>query len=210
MKKKINVRLVISSICLILFLLLLFLVVNDKTVNFDRRVYEIFVFNKLTTTVMKTVTFFGEWSSLLLISIFSVLILKNKIFALSIPLNMSIIALFNFTVKNIVCRPRPDELRLIEESGYSFPSGHSAVSLAFYGYIIYLIFKYCKNKFLKTILIGFLTMMILSIGMSRIYLGVHYVTDVIGGYCFSLAYLVWYTYLIDRGLELHFIEVSKK
>ena len=131
MKKKINVRLVISSICLILFLLLLFLVVNDKTVNFDRRVYEIFVFNKLTTTVMKTVTFFGEWSSLLLISIFSVLILKNKIFALSIPLNMSIIALFNFTVKNIVCRPRPDELRLIEESGYSFPSGHSAVSLAF-------------------------------------------------------------------------------
>ena len=79
MKKKINVRLVISSICLILFLLLLFLVVNDKTVNFDRRVYEIFVFNKLTTTVMKTVTFFGEWSSLLLISIFSVLILKNKI-----------------------------------------------------------------------------------------------------------------------------------
>lgn len=210
MKKKINVRLVISSICLILFLLLLFLVVNDKTVNFDRRVYEIFVFNKLTTTVMKTVTFFGEWSSLLLISIFSVLILKNKIFALSIPLNMSIIALFNFTVKNIVCRPRPDELRLIEESGYSFPSGHSAVSFAFYGYIIYLIFKYCKNKFLKTILISFLTMMILSIGMSRIYLGVHYVTDVIGGYCFSLAYLVWYTYLIDRGLELHFIEVSKK
>ncbi len=210
MKKKINVRLVISSICLILFLLLLFLVVNDKTVNFDRRVYEIFVFNKLTTTVMKTVTFFGEWSSLLLISIFSVLILKNKIFALSIPLNMSIIALFNFTVKNIVCRPRPDELRLIEESGYSFPSGHSAVSLAFYGYIIYLIFKYCKNKFLKTILISFLTMMILSIGMSRIYLGVHYVTDVIGGYCFSLAYLVWYTYLIDRGLELHSIEVSKK
>lgn len=210
MKKKINVRLVISSICLILFLLLLFLVVNDKTVNFDRRVYEIFVFNKLTTTVMKTVTFFGEWSSLLLISIFSVLILKNKIFALSIPLNLSIIALFNFTVKNIVCRPRPDELRLIEESGYSFPSGHSAVSLAFYGYIIYLIFKYCKNKFLKTILISFLTMMILSIGMSRIYLGVHYVTDVIGGYCFSLAYLVWYTYLIDRGLELHSIEVSKK
>lgn len=210
MKKKINVRLVISSICLILFLLLLFLVVNDKTVIFDRRVYEIFVFNKLTTTVMKTVTFFGEWSSLLLISIFSVLILKNKIFALSIPLNMSIIALFNFTVKNIVCRPRPDELRLIEESGYSFPSGHSAVSFAFYGYIIYLIFKYCKNKFLKTILISFLTMMILSIGMSRIYLGVHYVTDVIGGYCFSLAYLVWYTYLIDRGLELHFIEVSKK
>ena len=123
---------------------------------------------------------------------------------------MSIIALFNFTVKNIVCRPRPDELRLIEESGYSFPSGHSAVSLAFYGYIIYLIFKYCKNKFLKTILISFLTMMILSIGMSRIYLGVHYVTDVIGGYCFSLAYLVWYTYLIDRGLELHSIEVSKK
>ena len=81
-------------------------------------------------------------------------------------------------------------MRLIEEQGYSFPSGHSMVSTAFYGLLIYLIYKNVKNKYIKYTLCTILSILILIIGLSRIYLGVHYVSDVIGGVCFSIAYLI--------------------
>ena len=95
-------------------------------------------------------------------------------------------------------RPRPTEFRLIEETGYSFPSGHSMISLAFYGYLIYLIYKYINNKHLKRILIIILSTLICIIGVSRIYLGVHYTSDVLGGFLISIAYLIIYIELINK------------
>ena len=82
-------------------------------------------------------------------------------------------------LKLIIQRPRPDEYRIIDASGYSFPSGHSMISMAFYGFIIYLICKYVNNKILKYFLIGLLGSLIILIGVSRVYLGVHYVSDVL-------------------------------
>ena len=70
------------------------------------------------------------------------------------------------------------------------------VSMAFYGFIIYLVYKNVENKKIKYIVCTILTVLILFIGISRIYLGVHYASDVIGGFCFSIAYLIAYTNLI--------------
>ena len=103
-------------------------------------------------------------------------------------------------LKNILQRPRPTEYRIIEETGYSFPSGHSMVSMAFYGYLIYLIYKYVKNKYIKWTLIVLLSILICSIGISRIYLGVHYTSDVLGGFLISLSYLIVYTLIVNRYL----------
>ena len=101
-------------------------------------------------------------------------------------------------LKYILQRPRPTEFRIIEETGYSFPSGHSMVSLAFYGYLIYLIYKYINNKHLKRTLIIILSVLICIIGVSRIYLGVHYTSDVLGGFLISFAYLIIYIELVNK------------
>ena len=87
-------------------------------------------------------------------------------------------------------RPRPTEHRIIDESGYSFPSGHSMVSAAFYGFLIYLIYKNVKNKYLKWGLITILSLLVFLIGVSRIYLGVHYTSDVLAGFLVAISYLI--------------------
>jgi len=108
-----------------------------------------------------------------------------------------LIALLNNILKLIVRRARPTGFRLIAETGYSFPSGHSMVSMAFYGYLIYLIYKNVRNKKLRWTLMTCFSLLILIIGLSRIYLGVHYTSDVFAGFLFSLGYLVVYIKLTD-------------
>ena len=98
--------------------------------------------------------------------------------------------ILNRILKFIIARPRPERLKLVFEDGYSFPSGHSMVAFGFYGFLIYLICKKIENKKIKYPLIVFLSLLILFIGISRVYLGVHYVTDVIGGFIFTFLYLI--------------------
>ena len=84
------------------------------------------------------------------------------------------------------------------ERSYSFPSGHSMSSMIFYGLIIYYICKNMKNKKLKSFLVMLLSSIIFFIGLSRIYLGVHYATDVVGGYVFGLLYLVVFIKILNK------------
>ena len=121
--------------------------------------------------------------------------------SISICLNLVIIFLLNLILKNIVQRPRPNEFRIVDETGYSFPSGHSMISMAFYGFIIYLIYKNAKNKYIKWTAIIFLSILIFTIGVSRIYLGVHYTSDVIAGFLISIAYLIIMTNLIGEYIN---------
>lgn len=90
-------------------------------------------------------------------------------------------------IKTIIMRPRPPvEIRLIDIDGYSFPSGHSTMSMVTYGFLIYLVCKYVKNKILKTVLVALLSLLILLIGFSRNWLGVHFPTDVLGGFSLGI------------------------
>lgn len=75
------------------------------------------------------------------------------------------------------------------------------ISMAFYGYLIYLIYKYIKNKYFKYTLITTLSVLVIVIGTSRIYLGVHYTSDVIAGFLISISYLVVYTSLTKRFIQ---------
>ena len=72
------------------------------------------------------------------------------------------------------------------------------VSMAFYGFLIYLIYKNVKNKYAKTFLITLLTLLIIGIGASRIYLGVHYTSDVLAGFLVAIAYLIIYIHAISN------------
>ncbi|WP_412560164.1 phosphatase PAP2 family protein [Winogradskyella sp. MIT101101] len=99
----------------------------------------------------------------------------------------------NVLLKEIINRSRPLGEHMVTVKTLSYPSGHAMVSMAFYGFLIYLIAYFKMNKVLKVCLITILTILILSIGISRIYLGVHYPSDVLGGY---IAGIMWVTFCV--------------
>ena len=160
------------------------------------------------TPIIKIITNFCSAVALLTISLLSILLIRNKKIGISVTLNLFIATALNLILKNILQRPRPTEYRLIEETGYSFPSGHSMVSMAFYGFFMYLIYKYVKNTKLKWSSIVLLALLIFTIGVSRIYLGVHYTSDVIGGFLISISYLVIYTRIIKKFVLGRDVEMS--
>ena len=150
-----------------------------------------------TTAFMIFISHLGSAVVLITLAIAFILLLKNKKDARCIALNLILVFLLNRILKFIIARPRPEILRLVPEEGYSFPSGHAMVSMGFYGFLIYLIYTKIKNKKVKYPLIIFLSLLILTMGISRIYLGVHYFTDVIGGFAIAIIYLhlfIKYTY----------------
>ena len=195
---------IVLFVCLVGFMAILEDVFEYNIMTMDTVVYKVISNNIISdkvTPIMKFITNFGGAITLITISIISLIVIKNKKMGISICSNLAIIAIMNQIVKHIVQRPRPDEFRIVDESGYSFPSGHSMVSAAFYGFIIYLIYKYVKNRKIKIISIILLGLIIPLIGISRIYLGVHYASDVLAGFLISASYLIVFIEIVNRLLK---------
>ena len=139
---------------------------------------------------MKFITSFCSPVVMITIAIILVIILKRKNITVLIFGNMIFVIILNFILKLIFSRQRPLSYMLIDESGYSFPSGHSMVGIAFYGMIIYITYKLIKKVWLRRIFTISLAVLIALIGFSRIYLGVHYPSDVIAGFAFGYMFLI--------------------
>ena len=198
-----NLRWILLFICLIGFLALAEDVFNKEIMNGDIIGYKLvstFLISDFATPIAKFITNFGGAIFLIALMFTLFLLIKDKRIGLSIFLNLAIVTTLNQLLKRILQRPRPTEYRIIEETGYSFPSGHSMISMAFYGYLIYLIYKHVKNKYIKWTLIALISILICSIGVSRIYLGVHYTSDVLGGFLISISYLVIYISAVNKFL----------
>ena len=196
-----NLKWIILFICLIGFLALAEDVFNKEIMNGDIIGYKFistYLISDFATPIAKFITNFGGAIFLIGIAVILFIVIKNKKIGISIITNLGIITILNQLLKRILQRPRPEEFRIINESGYSFPSGHSMISMAFYGYLIYLIYKYVKNKYLKWFLITILSILIVNIGISRIYLGVHYTSDVLAGFLISISYLIVYISIVNK------------
>ena len=200
-----NYKWIIAFLCLIIVLMMLEDIFENEQLALDMFVYRLVILNLRTeplTTFMEIITNLSSSYVLIAITIGIWIFVKNKKVGWCVASNLVITVLLNQLLKYIIQRPRPDGYRLITESGYSFPSGHSMVSMAFYGLIIYLIWKMVKNKKIKYISCGILGILIPMIGFSRIYLGVHYASDVIGGFAISIVYLLLYTNITRSILYL--------
>lgn len=191
-----NMKWIALFICLVLVIGIIEDVLDKEIYKLDVVGYELIskhLISENVTPIAKGITQFGGIIGLITIATILTTTIKNKKFSILIWLNLAISALLNQLLKYIIQRPRPTEYRIIDESGYSFPSGHSMVSAAFYGFLIYLIYKNVKNKYAKWGLISTLTLLIILIGTSRIYLGVHYTSDVLAGFLIAVSYLIIFT-----------------
>lgn len=199
-----NKRIIIASISIIFVIVLLENVFDGEIMKYDMLAYHIIMKlrNNWLTPIIKVITNLGSAIALITLSIASLVFIKNKKIGICISANLGLITLLNLLLKNIVQRPRPEGYRIISETGYSFPSGHSMISTAFYGLLVYLIFKNVKNSKLRWLMCIFLSIIAIGICCSRVYLGVHYASDVIAGFFTSIAYLMLATKLTNKIIKL--------
>ena len=95
-----------------------------------------------------------------------------------------------WTLKWVFARPRPGE-GLTSSVGYSFPSGHSFTSMVLYSFILYLVWQHTERRAWRVLATLLLTLLVLAVGVSRVLLSVHWVSDVLGGFAIGLAWLVF-------------------
>lgn len=208
-----NYKWITILLCVIIVLMMLEDIFNSQQLTIDTVIYKNVILNLRSeplTAIMKGITNLASAYALIAITIASFVFIKNKKIGKCITVNLVLSTLLNQILKYVVQRPRPEGYMIINENGYSFPSGHSMISMAFYGLIIYLIWKKMKNVKLKYLLCGLFSILIPLIGFSRIYLGVHYASDVIGGFAISIAYLVLYIGAVKTYLNIEKEEKMNK
>ena len=190
---------VIAGVAIVLTALSIFLKLGDdvldkEVISFDFSIIRyIYSFrNPLMTTVMNIISFFGGELFLggaIMVTIF-ILLRKHKKNALVFSFILLFGIILNLALKNLFERPRPQLHPLVHETSYSFPSGHSMNSFVFYFALSYFIFLNKRNIKLGIILTIFSSILVLLIGISRIYLGAHFPSDVIAGYVAGLCWFV--------------------
>lgn len=202
-KIKRNKQYIVILLLLLLIISITYGVMTNKKLFIDNLAYKILVEESrcpLLTKFMKIITSLSNTGVIVLIATIITLVLyqKNKKVALTIPINLALAAILNQILKFLFHRPRPTGYRLLEIGGYSFPSGHAMASMAFYGFLIYLAHKFIKNNMLKNLIIILNILIIILIGISRVYLGVHYCSDVLVGYSISIIYLMFYIKILKN------------
>lgn len=185
----------------ILFILLICLLLTDNVSYLDNSVYN-FIISFKSDSLTAIAIFFTN-----IVSIYGVIILLIILFFLdkkkSIYMSISIIVmlLLNNIIKIIIMRHRPVDINLITETGYSFPSAHSMNSVAIFGLLIYYVKNIKLNKIYKCIIISIFSLICIIIPFTRVYLGVHYFTDILAGSLLAIIWLCIYTnYLNKKGI----------
>lgn len=203
-KYKEYIKYTILILCSVIFAIFTYKVAADKTIYIDSAVYNYIsnnIINKNRTEIVKMITNITSPIMVIITLLILVLAIKDKKIKISLVINLLGITIINNLIKVIIARPRPEINKLVTETGYSFPSGHSITSMVFYGYLVYLTYKYINNKKIKIPLIIFLILLIPTIGLSRIYLGVHYASDVLCGFLLGIIYLILFISISKKYLE---------
>ena len=151
------------------------------------------------TKVFLWITLLGKWQIVIGLAVVVSIILwlwKKRSYILYLWLALTADEIFNYLGKLLIHRDRPDNSVYIEHS-FSFPSGHTMVAVVFYGFLAYILIRHIRNWKTKVNIFFACLVVILAIGFSRLYLGVHYVSDVWGGYLLGFLILTTVTVLYE-------------
>ena len=179
-------------------------VLGENENGFDNAVFTYLRNNVITprlTRLMKAVTFLGSSTFLLpayilLITVY--LYKKERRRSIEILLVGSLGILLNYVLKMFYHRTRPDAPLIRPLKSFSFPSGHAMSAFIFYGLLIYLISARPLHKGFKMVAVVFLVIIALAVGFSRVYLRVHYPSDVIAGFCLGLGWLCFAMWVLEK------------
>ncbi|KUG09677.1 phosphatase PAP2 family protein [Solirubrum puertoriconensis] len=195
--------LIIGTVGVVLFLLLGRQVLGDGQLDFDEGAFA-WSHSFLGENNRRWVNFFTFLASrnfiivaaLAIIGYF-LLIRQHRWYSLKVPVVALGSITLNLLLKEFYNRPRP-MLPLTSASGLSFPSGHAMISASFYGLLIYLTWRHVQNRSLRWLLVLLLTVLILLIGLTRVYLRVHYASDVLAGFAAGGLWLLLAIPLLNR------------
>jgi membrane-associated phospholipid phosphatase len=181
--------------CIILFFYISAEVREDDLIGIDQAAFSYAgsIASPGLTDFFQGITFFGSKNfltpaALLLVGYF-LFVRKHRWHSLKVPVIALGSITLNIVLKYLFDRPRP-VMPLVEATGLSFPSGHTMVAASFYGLIIYLVWRHVETKALRYILVLLLSLFIVLIGFSRIYLRVHYASDAMAGFAAGFFWLV--------------------
>ena len=177
-------RVILSIVSLFVFILLSILVILKKT--FVDGFISNSIINFWNPTTNGFFIFMGNYSQEIMIGIAILITIllysqKRKRQSLIFVSTLVISYILKEILKLTIQRGRP-AIQMVQETGYSFPSGHSIFSMILFSFLIYFYKDEMKNKAGKEIFISLNIFLILLVGFSRIYINVHWFTDVIGGY----------------------------
>ncbi|MDR3072269.1 MAG: phosphatase PAP2 family protein [Clostridiales Family XIII bacterium] len=202
-KKEPFIRWIVLGVLVVLFLADMMLVLTDKAaiiddpgINFMRKMRSPFL-----SLLAVGVTHLADTK--IVIGICLVLLVLPQRMKLGLPLSIAtgLASGVHYTLKLIIHRPRPEILsHLVEESGYSFPSGHSNAGVVFFLFLMVLLYRYLAingRKGLSRIIVVLFPFLVIFIGISRVYVGVHYPTDVLGGWLLGGCLLIVFVTLYD-------------
>ena len=161
--------------------------------SFDQGIYQAVysIRNNIIDTFFCHFTHIGDTVSVIIIVAILFFLFKKRKDKVLLIFTVATTVALNQLLKHIIMRPRPPmERRLVKQGGYSFPSGHSMIALCICGLLIYFAVTRMKNKTWKIVSCILLTIICLLVGTSRIYVGVHYPSDVLGGYLLTLPLLI--------------------
>ena len=191
-----NKRIVILAACAIVFVALLEDVLEGDLLRIDSAAYTVIVERLRAdwlTPVMEAVSALATPVSLVVFLLVVVAFAPGKRPGACAATNLVLVFLLNQALKFAIQRPRPDGFQLAVEQGFSFPSGHSMVAMAFFGLLVWMVWHYESDRATRIGCAIAFSLVIVLVGVSRIYLGVHYASDVLAGFCVSLAWLAIYT-----------------
>lgn len=197
-----NKKNVLLGVLIILFIILTILVLSGGISYLDDMVssFILGIRNDKMTNLMTIITNISSAYSLIVLTVLLLFFVRNKKGPLFISINLISAFLTSQIAKAIFRRGRPIG-GLVEAAGFSYPSGHSMVSMAYFGFIAYLLYHKTNNRLVKAGIVLGSVVLVLLIGFSRIYLGVHYLSDVIGGFTLALIYLIIFIMVKDRNVK---------
>ena len=179
----------VEIILITIFYLLKNSFLYDKIINFDYKIlsYRDFIVDEKFTLLFRNLTFFGEYYIPIIILVCIFIFIKNKNYFYINTYNYASCGLIAYITKVIVNRGRPEFNLIPHPDRYSFPSGHTLTSIVFY---IFLCYVATINKDSRKYLMPIVIFIVFGISLSRIYLGVHYFSDVIGAIILAIPLLV--------------------